>query len=301
MDPPTAKGARRERGLADLRRSGTVTELLFLFECLTEEPTQLRPVADQLGLTVQAASHTFRGLARRGLAEVRDGRYRATVAGVAWLHGTLGDVSEDLRGRLDRMHVVRSTRAVAAVALEAGGPVSLALEDGILTARPGRDGASRGRTAGSARRGGLVEIVDLEGIVPLSRGSVRVLTVPLSGISTPEMVEALRVALAKVSEGLLAAQGLEAFHVLQKATDRPILRFAVPSACQEASRVGVPSTVVVLATELPRFLAPFDGPDPPPITVTRVQGPRRTGRSGPGKDASSGAARGDGAADPHRG
>src|SRR6202521_4974607 len=137
MDPPPSKGARRTRGLADLRRPGTVTELLFLFECLTEEPTQLRPVADRLGLTVQAASHTFRGLVRKGLAEVRSGRYRPTVTGIAWLHGTLGEVSEDLHGRLAQLHVVRSTRAVAGTVIPAGSEVSLGLEDGILTARPG--------------------------------------------------------------------------------------------------------------------------------------------------------------------
>ncbi|MGB6443136.1 MAG: hypothetical protein WBF81_07555, partial [Thermoplasmata archaeon] len=56
-------------GLAGLRRGGAVTELLFLYECTTLEPTQLRPIADRLGLTVQAASHSFRSLARRGLVE----------------------------------------------------------------------------------------------------------------------------------------------------------------------------------------------------------------------------------------
>ncbi|HTT26328.1 MAG TPA: hypothetical protein VMH90_05135, partial [Thermoplasmata archaeon] len=212
--------------------------------------------------------------ARRGLAEVRDGRYRATVAGVAWLHGTLGDVSVDLQGRLDRLHVVRATRAVAAAPLAAGEEVTLDLADGLLMARPGREGASRGRTVAAARRGALVEIVDLRGIVPLSRGSVRVLTVPPSAVALPGTVAALGRALGRSTGGLLAAQGLEAFHLLRRATSRPILRFAIPSACLEASRVGVPSTVVVLAPELPRFLAPFDGPDPPPITVTRLAVPR---------------------------
>jgi predicted transcriptional regulator len=255
-------------------------------------------VAQRLGLTVQAASHTFRGLARRGLAEVREGRYRATVPGVAWLHHTFGDVSEDLQGRLDRMHVVRSTRAVAAVGLDRGAEVSLGLEDGLLTARPGRDGPSRGRVAMAARRGELVEIVELQGIVPLPRGSVRVLTIPSPSGTSPETVRALRAALARSPEGLLAAQGLEAFHLLRRATERPILRFAVPSSCLEASRVGVPSTVVVLANELPRFLAPFEGPDPPPVTVTRVTPARRGGRLAPG--VRDGVPPGDGAGSAHR-
>ena len=259
------------RGLAGLRRPGTVTELLFLYECLTQEPTQLRPVADRLGLTVQAASHTFRGLVRRGLAEVRDGRYRATVEGVAWLHGALGEVAVDLEGRLDRMHVIRTTRALASASLEAGVGVSLELVDGVLTARPGLDGASRGRTARRAGPGELVEVVGLEGIVPLTRGEVRVLTVPEASVGDRRTVPALRKRLGRAPVGLLAAPGLEAFHLLRRATERPIARFGVAAACAEASRVGVPSTVVVLEPELARFLGPFEGADPPPITVERIR------------------------------
>src|SRR5579862_5778797 len=112
-------------GLPDLRRRGAVTELLFLFECVTREPTQLRPIAEELGLTVQAASHSFRQLAARGLAEVREGRYRATVAGVAWLQAALGLLREDVAGRLARLDIVRSTRAIAAARIAAGAVVSL--------------------------------------------------------------------------------------------------------------------------------------------------------------------------------
>lgn len=277
MAPTPARAAPVEAGLAGLRRPGTVTELLFLFDCLTTEPTQLRPVAERLGLTVQAASHTFRGLARRGLAEVRDGRYRATVRGVDWLHRTLGDVTADLQGRLDRMHVIRSTRALAEVALDAGVGVSLRVVDGLLHARPGLDGASRGRTAGRAAAGELVEVVALEGIVPLARGPVRVLTVPGDALARPGTVGRLRARIGAGTDGLLAAPGLEGYHLLRQATGRPILRFGVAAACLEASRVGVASTVVVLEGELARFLGPFEGPDPPPLSVEPLFGAVRRG------------------------
>ena len=268
-------------GLGSLMRRGTVTELLFLFECTVSEPSQLRPIADRLGLTVQAASHSFRRLAERGLVEFREGRYRATVKGVAWLHDALGQLEEDLGERVERLHVVRSCRAVALEKLSAGDPVSLVLSDGILGARRGTGGASRGRAKSAAHRGALVEVERLEGILPLSRGRVEVLTVPPDRLGDRRLLADLR-RRARGSGGLLAAPSLEAFHLLSRATDRPVLRFGVGAACGEAARVGVDSLVVLLEEELPRFLEQFTGPEPPLLSVTQWDG-ERLGRRRRGK------------------
>lgn len=255
-------------GLAGLRRGGAVTELLFLYECTTLEPSQLRPIADRLGLTVQAASHSYRSLARRGLVEFRDGRYRPTVRGVAWVHESLGRLGEEVRGRLERLHVIRSCRAIALAALATGEVVSLELVDGLLSARPGATGPSRGRVARGARKGALVDVSELEGIVPLSPAPIHVRTISETDLDDGRLPARLRDALGDAAPGLLAAHGLEAFHALRSATDRPIGRFAAAAEAQEASRLGVPSTVFVLEGELPRFLAEFGGPNPPPLDVT---------------------------------
>lgn len=257
-------------GLAGLRRRGAITELLFLYECTTEEPTQLRPIAERLGLTVQAASHVFRQLAARGLAEVQNGRYRPTQAGVAWLHGSLGLVRDDVGDRLDRLHIIRSTRALALAPLAADAEVTLELRDGLLTARPGHGGGSRGRARHPVRAGEIVEVDGLEGIVSISRGRVTVLTLPIRAVADRRTPAKLRAAVRSAGEGLLAAHGLDAYHLLERATTRPVVRFGIASACREASRVGVDSLVLVLEEELPRFLAPFEGNDPPPLTVTSL-------------------------------
>lgn len=251
-------------GLAALRRSGTVTELLFLYECATREVAQLRSVAEPLGLTVQAVSHTFRGLVRRGRVELRDGRYRPTVAGVAWMHATLGTLERDLVARLERLHIVRTTRALARRRIEAGQEVVLALEDGWLTARPGGSGPSRGRARGPAAAGELVEIVELEGIVPLRRGKVRFLVVPSERVEDPTLARSLGAALRRAPPGWLGAQGLEAFHLTQQARPPgPIVRFGIASAVEEATHLGLDCTVVVTDREVPRLLNQFEEPQPP--------------------------------------
>jgi predicted transcriptional regulator len=267
--PPGARG-----GLATLRRSGSITELLFLYECATAEPTQLRPVAERLGLTVQAVSHSYRQLRRRGLVEVRDGRYRPTVEGVAWLHGTLGALADDVRARVARLHVIRSARAVALVPLPAGASVSLELREGMLSARPGSGGPSRGTTVGAAPAGGLVEVTNLEGIVALEPAVVAVRTISAADLADPSLGSGLAAALPGPRE-LLAAEGLEAYHSLRRVTDRPIVRFATAAACVEAARLGVPSTLFVLEDDLPRLLAAFAVPSPPPLDVLPVRVARR--------------------------
>lgn len=239
---------------------------MFLYECATLEPTQLRPVADHLGLTVQAVSHSFRQLRQRGLVAVEEGRYRPTVQGVAWLHEGLARLADDVRDRIARLHVIRSCRAIALVDLEERDVVSLELREGLLSARPGGSGPSRGRVATAARAGSLVVVTDLEGIVPLSPAVVTVRTLSDADLADPALPQRLRSVLPAAGS-LLGAEGLEAYHSLRRATTRPILRFATASAVFDAARIGVPSTVVVLERDLPQLLSVFSGSNPPPLDV----------------------------------
>jgi putative transcriptional regulator len=264
-------------GLSEVRRGGAITELLFLYECVTEQPSTLRPIARRLGMTVQAASHSYRRLSDQGLVEVKDGRYRLTVRGVEWLHRALGGLRDDIDRRLDRLHVIRSTRAVALREIRADEAVSLELRDGVLSARPGTHGESRGRAVHAAKRGGLVEIGSLEGILPIAPGLVRV--VPLSATDLGDRGIGARLAREVGREpGLVAAVGLEAYHLLHQATDRTIVRFAVAPSVVEASRLGLSVTVFLLEGELARFLDQFRPTDRPPIEAARL-GERRGART----------------------
>jgi len=270
---PRTRGGPAE-GLAALRRSGAVTELLFLYECATLEPTQLRPIADHLGVTVQAASHSIRQLSRAGLVEVRDGRYRPTLRGVASLHAAFDALGADVAARLAHLHVIRSTRAIATEALAAGDPVSLEMREGLLSARRGGGGPSRGRVRQGGAAGALVEVAELEGIVPIVPAGVTVYVLAPGDLGDPSLPRRLRRVLPTAAGALLAAEGLEAYHAVRAVAPAPMLRFAVAAACRAASKVGVPSTVVVAEDGLPHLLAEFSGPDPPPLEVRALPGRR---------------------------
>ena len=270
MADPASRAPVSRSGLAQLRRSGTISDLLLLYECATEEPADLKSIGARLGVTVQAVSHSFRQLARRGLAERRGGHYRPTVAGVQWLHAVFDSVRDDLDRRGRRLHVVRSTRAVAATDLKAGEPVVLEMREGVLHARSGADGPSRGRSAHAARRGGLVQVGELEGIVPIRPGRLRLLVLSSEQVDNPRTVPELARRLRGAPTAVLAAAGLESFHLASRATTRPVLRFGVAAAAVEALGVGLDVWIVLGDEELPRVLASLAGPQKVPIRVEHL-------------------------------
>jgi predicted transcriptional regulator len=262
-------------GLAGLRERAALPEILFLYECATLEPSRLRTVAERLGLTVQAASHTFRELKRRGLAEVRDGRYRPTIAGVARLHGALDGLSADVRERIDRLHVIRSTRALAAGPLAVGDSVALEMRAGILTAERSRAGGSRGTVVRGGPAGALAEIGELTGIVAIRPAEITVRTIAEADLDSGDLTSRVRAALPGTAD-LVAAVGLEASHAVLGATGRPVVRYAAGAACLEAARVGVGATVFVLERDLPHLLGAFAVPAPPQLKVLPLASGRRT-------------------------
>ncbi|HUI38044.1 MAG TPA: hypothetical protein VLY85_00265, partial [Thermoplasmata archaeon] len=264
-------------GLTALRGGTTLSELLFLYDCATESPTRLEPIAERLGVSVQAVSHAYRRLSRQGFAEVLDGRYRPTVRGVEWLHQVLGALAEDLFLRQNRLRIIRSCRAVALADIRAGAPVALELVEGLLSARPGRGSGSRGRAVRDARRGELLEVGDLEGILSLRPAPIRLIVVPLGRLPEADAVRRLADVLDRAPEGLLGAHGVGGVHLLRRATPRPFVRFAAGASALEASRLGVPGTIVVAEEDLGAFLAPFAGSDPPLWEIETLGG----GRLGP--------------------
>lgn len=244
----------REPGLRSLRRPGEVTELLLLYEITVHRHTRLRSVADALGVSVQAASLLLRELSQEGLTDLVAGAYHPTVRGIDRLHGALTSLREDLDGRLGRLQVVRRTQAVATNPLRAGQRVVLTMERGLLHARPGVRGSSRGRVLRSARAGDLVEVDELQGIVPLRPARVRCVVIPSRPGPPARLRARVERELRTFPGGLVGAEGVEAYHLLERSSKAPVTRFGVAAAAREAAQMGVPALVLVSEDRLPGFL-----------------------------------------------
>ena len=132
--------------------------------------------------------------------------------------------------------------------------------------------------AAMGRKGSLVEVSELEGIVPLTPAAISIRTFSPRDLEDPRLVERVRASLPSDALALVAAEGLEAYHALSAAGCRNVLRCAAGRASLEASRLGVPSYVLVLESDLPYLLAEFAGPSPPPLEVAPLAGGARARR-----------------------
>ncbi len=269
-------------GLASLRTHGQATRLLFLDAIASRPYSRLDPLARTLGVTIQAASHVYRQLARQGLVQFVEGVYRPTVAGVAALHDSFSSLRVDIDARLSHLRVIQRCRAVAGATIRPGSPVVLTMENGVLTARPGRGGASRGVAAHPARAGELIDVDRLEGIVPLEPATVLCVVVPTEGFRAARFVRPLKGLLRRRSPRFLGAEGIEAAHLLERSTRRPYTRFGVAAAAHEAAQLGVSSLVVLTDDGLSRFLAHLANERPAlPVEIHSLEQKHRPGRAAP--------------------
>ncbi|MBE9506029.1 MAG: winged helix-turn-helix transcriptional regulator [Chloroflexi bacterium] len=231
------------------------TRFRILVEIASRQPSvQQKDVAEELGITVQAVSEHMKELIQAGCV-VSHGRtrYSVTPQGVDWLLRTargLQKYSERVSG------VVRDIAVTAALAgddLDAGQTVALMMQDGLLWARPQRDGdPARGTVVGRAAAGMDVGLTGIEGVIPLSPGEVLVATMPAvqDGGSLRVDGEKLRALVSRVN--VVAAAGIEALVALRSSGREPDCWWASSSAVVEAASSGVSCLLVCPETELSR-------------------------------------------------
>lgn len=173
-DPLTGADDARRR----LRDRTGITRLLILAELERRPGTTLSEVALSLGVTVQAVSAHAKELSLLGWLRTEDSTYRATPKGLQSLHEGVRHLRDAIGALAAPLDVIQLTSAVAASAIQAGDPVGLFMEEGDLAARPARDASSRGRARNAAKAGEEVIVGDLQGMVKLEPGRLRLVSLP---------------------------------------------------------------------------------------------------------------------------
>ncbi len=234
---------------------GVSTRFRILVEIASRQPSvQQKDFAEELGITVHAVSEHMKELIKAGCVVSRGRtRYSVTPQGADWLLRTARELqtySERVGG------VVRDIAVTAALAgedLDAGQTVALVMQDGLLRARPQRDGdPARATVVARAAADTDVGVTGIEGVIPLSPAEVLVATMPAVQDGGSHRVDGdkLRTLVGKVH--VVAAVGIEALAALRSSGKEPDCWWASSAAVVEAASSGVSCLLLCAETELSR-------------------------------------------------
>ena len=162
------------------RKKGEMTKMMILRELVVNEPTSLRPISSELGITQQAVSEYLHRMSDEGLVipgKGRDEGYRPTVKGFDFLQSNLLGMKEFVDSSISELEIVRSTDAVADGEIEKGTRVSLFMKGGLLYAAQGKEGPSVGTAEMDASPGDVIPVSSLEGVVRMDQGSLLILEI----------------------------------------------------------------------------------------------------------------------------
>ncbi|WP_458185475.1 DUF7839 domain-containing protein [Haladaptatus sp. NG-WS-4] len=225
------------------------TRFRILAEIADRQPAVSQgEIADAVGVTSQAVSEYIRGLVDDELVE-KEGRsrYSVTKEGVDWLLQSATDVrrfadhvTDDILGN------VGEDAAIATTDIEAGSPVTLSLQNGLLHATPGDQGPATGIATTDAAEGDEVGVTEFEGIIDLDPGRVTVYQIPPVRSGGSRAVDSSTLAAACEGSDVLAATGVEAVVALRSAGVEPSVTFAAGAVAAEAAERGL--DVVIVAT-----------------------------------------------------
>ncbi|MFP8889127.1 MarR family transcriptional regulator [Natrialbaceae archaeon A-CW2] len=203
-------------------------------------------IADEVGVTSQAVSEYIRELVEDGYVEKQGrSRYRVTNEGVDWLFQAADDVSrfanhvtEDVLGAMGE------DAAIATAPLEAGDPVSVTLEDGLLHATPGTAGPATGVAMTGAQADEDVGVTNFQGVIDLEPGAVTVWQVPAVRAGGSDAVSSSDLAAGCRDADLVLATGVEAVVALRQTDIEPATTFAVGNVAAAAAERGLDVAVV---------------------------------------------------------
>lgn len=213
-------------------------------------------IAGAVGLTAQAVSDHIQALSDRGYLN-KDGRsrYNVTKEGVNWLLGeaaSLRQFLEHVTG--DVLGTVREDAAIAQDDIAAGQTVSLTLQDGLLHAAAGDEGAATGTATTAAPAGTDVGVTDFAGLIDIEPGTVTIVQVPAIANGGSRNVDADVIASHGSAADLVLGAGVEAVVALQQADVTPKTVFAVDAVATDAAQRGLDVLVAATAGTTARLI-----------------------------------------------
>ena len=246
-----------------LKNKNLATRFQILVEVAHSGPNvQQRGIAARVGISPQAVSDYVGQLLNEGLL-VSDGRsrYRVTSEGTDWILKVLREIHDYNRFIEEAVVNISVAAAVADADLTKGQAVGLVMRNGMLyaAAKPGK--SARGIAFADAKKGEDVGVARIEGVVPLTRGKVTVLSVPTVAKGGSRQVDYDRLKVELKRPGPTGVVGIEAVVALKQLDVKPQYAYGAVAAAIEAARCGLPFLLVVTADAVHSVLARIEAED----------------------------------------
>ena len=252
-----------------LHNKNASTRFQILVEIASKGPAiEQKAIASNLNITPQAISDYLKHMTADGLVSVEGrSRYRVTSDGVNWMLKELRALNDYVNLAEKAVTDIAVNAALAEDRISEGQEVGLVMKEGILSARPEKNGGAWGLATQKAEPGEDVGVSGIKGIIPLKLGKVTVATVPgiLDGGSRTVDLERLKTLVQGKKH--VAAAGIEPYAALHKIGIEPRYFYAVPQVAIEAARYGVEVIIVAVIEELPGLIKSLADADIKPHIV----------------------------------
>lgn len=161
-----------------LRSKSTLTRLLILLEVASARHTNLKTIAESVGITTQAVSDYFNKMQKDGLMENVEGSYRATKEGMLFLQENLLSIKSFVDDKLGTLDIIQTTTAIAHDEIAKGQEVCLFMSQGLLYASSEKKTPSKGIASAHATKGDVLKVEGLQGMVEMDQGQLTLIELP---------------------------------------------------------------------------------------------------------------------------
>jgi putative transcriptional regulator len=234
-----------------LRSKNLATKFQILVEIANSGPNiQQQDIARRLEVTPQAISDYVRQLVDAGLL-ISDGRsmYRVTAEGVNWMIEVLRELGNYNRFITKAITNILVCAAVADCALFKGQTVGLKMKDGLLFATDSVGNGARGIAFSDASAGEDIGVSNIEGIVDLEIGKIKILRVPGIQRGGSRAADVSRLKMEIGGRSVFGAIGIEAMTILKQLGIKFSHIYGVKEAAIEAANSGLYPLIVCVDDE----------------------------------------------------
>lgn len=232
-----------------LREKKELTKMLILIEIMHNKK-KIKDIADAIGITIQGVSDYLKQLRKD---EYIDKDLKIKKEGIMFISEKIEELREYISMLLNEVKIINITEAIAGENIKKGSTVGLFIEYGHIYAYL-KDSPSKGIAMNDAKKGSDLAIGDLTGILPLSMGSIKIITLPNAYEGGSKIIKKVEIEnVLKNGYDLIGVYGIVPYVTLKKYRIKIDFEYDSARSCIDAAHKGL-NTVMFVSRDLLKYV-----------------------------------------------